>query len=114
MHVSAQQSAPGTGGPTRSACCWYRRIVEPDEQPQKSMVTFHGGPWEGHVMIMEGEPEPVIETQDDPPFRYRLSVKLGPVHPGKPERLISEPDRPGQKEHVTRFSDMLERDRKRR
>jgi hypothetical protein len=42
--------------------------VEPDEQPQKWMIRFQGGPWNGHMMIMEGEPKQVIDTSDDPPF----------------------------------------------
>jgi hypothetical protein len=65
------------------------------------------------MMIMEGEPKQVIDTTDDPPFRYRLSVKLGPMHPGRPERLVYEPRPSWAKEKVTMFSDLLERDRKR-
>jgi hypothetical protein len=47
---------------------------------------------------MEGEPEQVIETPNKPPFRYRLSVKLVPMQPGRPPRLSTNRTKLGQRE----------------
>jgi hypothetical protein len=43
-------------------------------------------------MLVEHEPQQVMDLPTDPPVRYRPKVKLGPVHQGRPERHIYEED----------------------
>jgi hypothetical protein len=72
-----------------------------DEPTQKWVIQFQGGPWGGNSMLVERDPGKVIDVPTDPPIRYLLSVKLGPVQDGRPERLVFKIEHPDPNEKTS-------------
>jgi hypothetical protein len=55
------------------------------------LVEFLGGPWDRQSGFYDHDPGGIIHAPLEPPFRYRLAVKLGTGRPASPlQHLIYE------------------------
>jgi hypothetical protein len=65
--------------------------MEPGDAEQGWLIDFLGGPWDRQSGLYDREPEAIIDAPLEPPFRYRLAVKLGTGRPANPlQHLIYE------------------------